>query len=74
MTTAAAESASGDRGEQLFALVEELYPLCRSITGNGTRATLDVIERLVPLRRSEVPTGRKVFATALLARQFRVTS
>ena len=53
--------AAADRGAQLFALVEELYPICRSITGNGTRATLDVLERYVPLERTEVPTGRKVF-------------
>jgi aminopeptidase-like protein len=48
-------------GESLHALVRELYPLCRSITGNGTRATLDVIERFVPLRRTEVPSGHKAF-------------
>jgi aminopeptidase-like protein len=48
-------------GGELYALVQELFPLCRSITGSGTRATLDIIDRLVPLRRTEVPTGRKVF-------------
>jgi aminopeptidase-like protein len=54
-------SAATDRGAQLFALVEELYPICRSITGNGTRATLEMLERYVTLQRTEVPTGRKVF-------------
>jgi aminopeptidase-like protein len=58
---ARASSAGTDRGAQLYALVEELYPLCRSITGDGTRATLDIIERFIPLTRTEVPTGRGVF-------------
>jgi aminopeptidase-like protein len=48
-------------GEALHALVRELYPLCRSITGNGTRATLDIIERYIPLSRTEVPSGHKAF-------------
>lgn len=58
---ASAKSTSNDSGAQLYALAEELYPICRSITGNGTRATLDVLERFVPLKRTEVPTGTKVF-------------
>ena len=48
-------------GAELHALVRELYPLCRSITGPGTRATLDAISRYVPLVRSEVPTGTRIF-------------
>lgn len=50
-----------DVGAQLHALVRELYPICRSITGAGTRATLDAIDRLIPLSRTEVPSGTKVF-------------
>jgi aminopeptidase-like protein len=52
---------SGSCGEELHALVRELYPLCRSITGPGTRATLDIVERYIPLQRTEVPTGQKIF-------------
>jgi aminopeptidase-like protein len=48
-------------GAQLHALVRELYPICRSITGAGTRTTLDAISRFVPLARTEVPTGTKAF-------------
>ncbi len=46
----------------MLSLVEELYPLPRSITGDGVRATLDsVAERLpVPLERHEVPSGTPV--------------
>jgi len=46
----------------MWSLVEDLYPICRSITGDGVRRTLDRIERDLPapLLRSEVPTGTKV--------------
>ncbi len=37
--------------------LERLYPLCRSMSGDGVRATLDVIEESVPLRRLGVPSG-----------------
>ncbi len=45
----------------MFACVEDLYPLCRSITGEGLRETLDRLGRLVPLERYEVPSGTPVF-------------
>ena len=35
----------------------ELFPLCRSITGNGLRRTLKEIQRHIPLDLHEVPTG-----------------
>lgn len=54
-STAAAHTA------QAFELMRELWPLCRSITGNGLRATLDGVHRWAPLERSEVPTGTPVF-------------
>ncbi|MFI1825690.1 DUF4910 domain-containing protein [Streptomyces sp. NPDC020412] len=47
-------------GEQMHALVERLYPLCRSITGDGVRATLEIVDEYVPLRVHEVPTGTQV--------------
>lgn len=45
----------------MHALVERMYPLCRSITGDGVRATLDAIGEHIPLDRHEVPTGTQVF-------------
>jgi aminopeptidase-like protein len=48
-------------GRQMFACVEDLYPLCRSITGDGLRETLDRLGRLVPLERHEVASGTPVF-------------
>ena len=53
--------AARDQGAAAYALIEELYPICRSITGPGVTATLDIIERFVPLKRTQVPTGTKVF-------------
>lgn len=48
-------------GPQMYRLVAELYPICRSITGDGFRETLRVIRGHVPLEVHEVPTGTKVF-------------
>jgi aminopeptidase-like protein len=46
----------------MFRLMERLWPLCRSITGNGVRATLDIIRDYVPeLQAHEVPTGTRCF-------------
>ncbi|WP_370970365.1 DUF4910 domain-containing protein [Amycolatopsis sp. cg9] len=47
-------------GAELHALVERLYPICRSITGDGVRQTLDVIGEHIALERHEVPTGTAV--------------
>ncbi|WP_236789697.1 DUF4910 domain-containing protein [Amycolatopsis sp. GM8] len=48
-------------GEQMHALVERLYPLCRSITGDGVRETLDILNEYLPLAVFEVPTGARAF-------------
>jgi aminopeptidase-like protein len=47
-------------GEELYKLVAELYPICRSITGDGVRRTLGVVDREVGLVVHEVPTGTQV--------------
>lgn len=49
-----------DGGVDLRELVEELYPICRSITGEGVRETLRRIGRRIPLEVREVPTGTSV--------------
>ena len=46
---------------ELYELMEELYPICRSITGNGVRKTLKILKKKIPLKIIEVPTGTKVF-------------
>ncbi|KQT13935.1 peptidase M28 [Ramlibacter sp. Leaf400] len=45
----------------MHALVRELYPICRSITGDGLRQTLARLGREIPLAVHEVPTGSRVF-------------
>jgi aminopeptidase-like protein len=45
----------------MHSLVAELFPICRSITGNGVRRTLEVIARHIPLRTSEIPSGTPAF-------------
>jgi aminopeptidase-like protein len=47
-------------GAAMFSFATELFPICRSITGNGVRETLRRIEARVPLSRHEVPTGTPV--------------
>ena len=47
-------------GDDLMALVTELYPICRSITGDGVRQTLDIVARKLPLEIHEVPSGTPV--------------
>lgn len=48
-------------GQEMYRLMAELYPICRSITGNGVRETLNIIGRHIPLESHEVPTGTAVF-------------
>jgi len=48
-------------GQQMYALVTELYPIWRSITGEGVRETLRRLQRHVPVSLVEVPTGTEVF-------------
>jgi len=48
-------------GRQLHDFAADLYPICRSITGDGIRRTLAMIQSRIPLQISEVPTGTPVF-------------
>jgi aminopeptidase-like protein len=50
-----------DCGPAMHALAERLFPICRSITGDGVRQTLAILSDLVPLSLSEVPSGTHVF-------------
>src|SRR3954447_11710175 len=49
-----------DPGRALHALIERLYPICRSITGDGVRKTLSILGEHVPMVLHEVPSGTKV--------------
>jgi aminopeptidase-like protein len=48
-------------GDGMHELATRLYPICRSITGDGVRRTLDMIQSLVPIEVREVATGTRVF-------------
>ena len=47
--------------QEMYQLISELYPICRSITGNGFRETLHWIKKHIELTQHEVPTGTQVF-------------
>jgi aminopeptidase-like protein len=55
------EGASRGAGSEMFGLVERLFPICRSITGEGLRQTLRLLQELIPLEIREVPSGTQVF-------------
>lgn len=48
-------------GLQIYKFIEDLYPICRSITGDGLRKTMTEIQKHIPIAMSEVPTGTQVF-------------
>lgn len=48
-------------GRGMHRFMEELYPICRSITGDGLRETLRRIARRLPLTTHEVPSGTRAF-------------
>ena len=63
MTSSAIQSAAVRTGvgAKLHQLIADLYPICRSITGEGLRETLSAVGKLIPLTLREVPTGTQVF-------------
>jgi aminopeptidase-like protein len=60
-TTQHEEQERGLVGEAMHRFVTELYPICRSITGNGLRETLRLIQKEIPLTIHEVLSGTQVF-------------
>ena len=56
----APEGKPVDPGAAMYALIADLYPLCRSITGEGLRETLRRLQPLIPLELREVATGTPV--------------
>jgi len=51
-----------DNGKTMYALAARMFPICRSITGNGFRESLGMLREAVPeIQVHEVPTGTAVF-------------
>lgn len=48
-------------GEEMYRLIRKLYPICRSITGDGVRETLKILQEYIPLGVRSVPTGTSIF-------------
>jgi aminopeptidase-like protein len=44
----------------MHALIRDLFPICRSITGDGFRESLRRLSEVVPIALSEVRTGTRV--------------
>jgi len=54
-------AADAAAGKELQRFAAELYPICRSITGDGIRQTLRRIQQRIPMEIFEVPSGTPVF-------------
>lgn len=49
-------------GEKAYKIAERIFPICRSITGNGVRKTLYILKEYLPeLEIKEVPSGTQCF-------------
>ena len=50
-----------ESGKEMHKFLERLFPICRSLTGDGVRQTLAILKERIPLKVYEVPTGTRVF-------------
>ncbi len=48
-------------GDRMLKLIHDLYPICRSITGEGVRQTLSVLKELIPLDVLSIASGTEAF-------------
>jgi aminopeptidase-like protein len=48
-------------GRDAYELMHRLFPLCRSLTGDGVRSTFDILEEEIPITRTDIPSGTRVF-------------
>lgn len=52
---------SAGLGDEMYGLIQQLYPICRSITGPGTEATLTALQEQIPLSIERLPSGTQAF-------------
>jgi aminopeptidase-like protein len=50
-----------ETADEVAAFFDRLWPLPRSITGEGVRASHDILGEIVPLQRTEIPSGTRCF-------------
>lgn len=51
-----------EEGQKIYHICEELFPICRSLTGNGVRETFRILKKYYSdIRITEVPSGTQVF-------------
>jgi len=55
------QDARTARGTAMYELARELFPLPRSLTGDGVRRTLELVGARIPLEVTEVPCGTQVY-------------
>lgn len=56
------EKQADQKGQEIYSWAQDLFPICRSLTGKGFRETLQYFMDIVPkLKMFEVKSGSKVF-------------
>lgn len=50
-----------DEKYDAYTLMKKLYPICRSITGNGVRKTLEIIANIIKITLYEIPSGTDAY-------------
>jgi aminopeptidase-like protein len=48
-------------GDEAYTIIKILYPICRSITGNGIRQSLRLLQGTISLQLHEIASGTQVF-------------
>jgi aminopeptidase-like protein len=61
ITTSLLDKDTSGMGEEMYRFITDLFPICRSITGQGVRETLSLLQKHVPLDIHEIPSGTRVF-------------
>ena len=56
-----ANNESQGMADEMQNLLVQLFPIYRSLTGDGNRETLDIIANFAPIKQIEYPSGTKVF-------------
>ena len=50
-----------DHTDEINQYLSRLFPICRSITGEGNRQTLQILSEIAPIIQHEVPSGKQVY-------------